>query len=60
MFFKIHLSETPRSVELVFQADVFWAVTPCSAVVGYRRFRGSCYYHLHFTLHGVTTQKTST
>jgi len=22
------------------QIDVFWVVTPCSVVVGYRRFRG--------------------
>jgi hypothetical protein len=27
---------------------VFWVVTPCSAVVGYQRFRGPCC--LHFTL----------
>jgi hypothetical protein len=28
------------------QVDVFWVVTPCSVVVGYRRFRGPCYIHL--------------
>jgi len=30
---------------------VFWVVTPCSVVVGYQRFRGSCCLHLlYFTL----------
>jgi len=24
----------------VFQVEVFWVVTPCSVVAGYRRFRG--------------------
>jgi len=29
---------------------IFWVVTPCSIVVGYRCFRGLCALHLHFTL----------
>jgi len=28
------------------QVEVFWVVTPCSVVVGYRRFRGPCCVHL--------------
>jgi len=27
----------------MFQVYVFWAVTPCSVVVGYQRFRSPCY-----------------
>jgi hypothetical protein len=26
----------------VFQVEVFWVVTPCSVVVGYQRFGGTC------------------
>jgi len=26
---------------------VFLVVTPCSDVVGYQHFRGSCHLHLH-------------
>jgi len=57
------------SMEVMFQVEVFWVVTPCSEVVGYQRFRGPCCIHLQgevkrwyptITLHGVTTQKTST
>jgi hypothetical protein len=28
------------------QVEVFWVVTPCSAVVGYHRFGGPCCLHL--------------
>jgi len=47
------------------QVEVFWVVTPCSVVVRYQRFRGPRCLYLHpegptTTLHGVTTQKTST
>jgi hypothetical protein len=28
---------------VIFQAEVFWVVTPCSAVLGYQRFRGPCF-----------------
>jgi hypothetical protein len=28
-------------------AEVFWVETPCSVVVGYQRFGGSCCFHLH-------------
>jgi hypothetical protein len=31
---------------VMFQVEIFWVVTPCSAVVGYRRFGGPCYLHL--------------
>jgi hypothetical protein len=58
--------------------EVFWVVTTCNVLVGYRRFGWPCCYHLHTspwrrtqhgplkrwypikTLHGFTTQKTST
>jgi hypothetical protein len=53
-----------------FQVEVFWVVTPCSVVVGYKHFRQRCGLHLHrevrnvtwytiLTLQGVTMQKTS-
>jgi len=29
-------------MEVVFQVEAFWVVTPCSVVVGYQRFRGPC------------------
>jgi len=32
---------------VIFQVEVFWAVAPCSVVVGYQRFRGPCCLHLH-------------
>jgi len=43
--------------------DVFWVVTPCSAVLGYQHFGGPSCLHLQddiptTTLHVVTTQKT--
>jgi hypothetical protein len=59
--------------------EVFWVMTPCSDVVGYKRFGGLCWFQLQgemnwwwkqegppkhwyptITIHGVTTQKTST
>jgi len=30
-----------------FHVEVFWAVTPCNAVVGYQRFGEPCCFHLH-------------
>jgi hypothetical protein len=54
------------------QVMVFWVVTPCSDVVGYQRFGGSCRLHgqemsqqdppkrwYSTSLHGVTLQKTT-
>jgi hypothetical protein len=32
------------------QVKVFWIVMSCSVVVGYKRFRGPCFLHLHLTL----------
>jgi hypothetical protein len=32
---------------VMFQVEVFWVVTPCGVVVGYRRFRGPCCLSLH-------------
>jgi len=29
------------------QVEVFWVVTPCSAVLGYQCFGGPCCLHLH-------------
>jgi hypothetical protein len=54
------------SAAVMFQVEVLWVVTPYSVVVGYHRFR--CPFCLHLqgevtsetSLHGVTTQKTST
>jgi len=33
---------------VVVQVEVLWVVTPCSVVIGYQRFRGPCYLHLHW------------
>jgi hypothetical protein len=44
----------------IFQVEVFWVVTPCIVVVGYHRFRGLKFLYPITTLHGVTTQNTST
>jgi hypothetical protein len=30
---------------VMFQVEVFWVVTPCNVVGGYRRFRGPCCLH---------------
>jgi len=35
-----------------FHVTVLYVVTPCSEMIGYRRFGGSCCFHL---LYGVTT-----
>jgi len=35
-------------------------VTPCSAMIGYQRFRGPCCLHLHFTLTTEATQTSET
>jgi hypothetical protein len=55
-----------------FHVEVYWVVTPRSVAVGYPRFRIPCCLVLQgeewtsenwyptTTLHGVTTQKTST
>jgi hypothetical protein len=43
------VSKRSEENKTVFQVEVFWIVTPCSVVVGYQRFRGSCCLHLHFT-----------
>jgi hypothetical protein len=52
------------------QVEVFWIVTPCTVAVGYQGFGGPYWrrkdqgppkrWYLTVTLHGVTTQKTST
>jgi hypothetical protein len=31
---------------VMFHVEVFWVVTPCSVVAGYRRFRSRCFLHL--------------
>jgi len=36
------------------QVKFFWVVMPCSIVVGYRCFRGPCWYPTT-TLHHITT-----
>jgi hypothetical protein len=57
---------------MTFIVEVFWIVTPCSVVVGYQNFRGQSSprrwrqhvppkrWYPTTTLHGVTTQMTST
>jgi hypothetical protein len=35
------------------KAEVFWVVTPCSDVVGYRRFGGPSYLHLQDEVDGM-------
>jgi len=47
------------------QVEFFWIVTPCSYVVGYRRFGGPCCllqdeWNVGIPPQGVTTQKIST
>jgi len=37
---------------VMFQVEVFWAVTPCSIVVGYQRFGGPCCLHLQGEVSG--------
>jgi len=44
---------------VIFQVEVFWVVTPCSAVVGYQHGPPKRWYATR-KLHGVTAQKTST
>jgi hypothetical protein len=39
--------EVLRLSQRLFQIEVSWVVTPCSVVVGYRRFGGSCCHNLH-------------
>jgi len=43
-----------------FHIVVFWVVTRCSVVVGYRRFGGPFCLHLRGEVNAVTTQKTKT
>jgi hypothetical protein len=43
--------------DLIFPVDVFWIVTPCNVVVGHQLWKR---WYPTATLHGVTTQKTST
>jgi len=49
------------------QFMVFWVMTPCSDVVGYQNFGGSCCLHIqgemtsfHFTLKTETARPTET
>jgi len=34
----------------IFQVAMLWVLTPCSDVVGYHRFGGSCCVHLHVVI----------
>jgi hypothetical protein len=34
------------------EVEVFWVVTLCRIVVGYRRFRGLCHLHLQVEVTG--------
>jgi hypothetical protein len=43
----IHLDASFKGFTVVMiKVEVFWVVTPCSIVVGYRRFGGPCCFHL--------------
>jgi hypothetical protein len=43
---------------VMFQVEVFWAVTPCNVVVGYQPFRGQCYPHLQGEVTGSRSHIT--
>jgi len=57
-------------LSVMFEVEEFWVVTQCSFVVGYQSFRCTCCLYFQHgplkrwypttTVHGVTTQKTST
>jgi hypothetical protein len=34
------------SMTMKIQIEVFWVVMPCSVVVGYKYFKGPCWFHL--------------
>jgi hypothetical protein len=72
---RVHISEIQEELiyvtvqyDVCIQVAVFWVVTQCSDVVGYKLFRGPYSLHLEAeegsvrstSLHGVTTQKTAT
>jgi hypothetical protein len=42
----------------MFQVEVLSVVTPCSVVVGYQRFGGSCCLHLQGEVAGVRVRVT--
>jgi hypothetical protein len=44
---------------VMFQAEVFWVVTPCSVVVGYERFGGPCRLHLQFFQYNYVPQESA-
>jgi hypothetical protein len=46
--FFVYVSETGTETLKIFAylVEVFWVVTPCSDVVGYQRFGGTCCLHL--------------
>jgi len=43
---------------VMFQAEVFWVVMPCSIVVGYQRFGGPCCLLLQGEMKAVWTSET--
>jgi hypothetical protein len=72
--FKVVKKEKVTKIIVAFQAEVFWVVTPCIFLFGYKSYEVHAasiftlylwhgplkrWYHAT-TLHGVTTQKTST
>jgi hypothetical protein len=44
--YKVHVVKAEVLTAVMFQVEVFWAVTLCSVVGGYRRFRDTCCLHL--------------
>jgi len=45
---------------VMIEVEAFWVVAPCIVLVGYKRFRHLSSGWSGTTLHGITTQKTST
>jgi len=39
-------ANTEAFTAVMFQVEVFWVVTPCSNVVGYKCFRAPCCLHM--------------
>jgi hypothetical protein len=48
----LHMFDFEAFTAVIFQVEVFWIVTPCSVMVGYRRCRGPCCLHLQDEVKG--------
>jgi len=67
---KVKLLVLRLSLAVMFEVEVFWVVTLCVVVIGYRHFRSPCsrverqhgplkHWYPTTKLNDVTTQKTS-